>query len=101
MALKCFLGTLSPVGDILSSPPKAYVNVQNSIVFENGVLQPGTNGTALLNPADGSVEFVSTDSLAQIKAKVAAFAVARFNELTGRTDGSTIQFVWLDDRGLL
>lgn len=90
--------------------PAIATNVSGTTV---GLQAPGIfifeNGAVLTYPSDpttpvqinGNATLSSTSTLTSIRASLAADISSQFNSQTGRTDGNTIQFIWLDDRGLL
>lgn len=77
--------------------------VMYAVVSENGSMltEPGTDPAQGLQIASQAVNVAPTASLAAIRSALQADASATFNAKLDRTDGSSIQFAWLDDKGLL
>lgn len=100
MALKCFIPGLSFPGDSEGS-----VNVITCPVLDS------STGYVLIDPMaghlylTGTTQVIYSDNIYSIRSKLindpVSGLISYFNSITGRTDGNTVQFVWLDDRGLL
>lgn len=93
MALKTLITQIAP------SPGLHYSVFIAAPVFENSNLILDGSGNA--NNISGFTDVVSTDTLSSIRSRLIADFATSFNAATGRTDGSSIQFVWLDDKGIL
>lgn len=107
MSIKCFVAGLTVGGgqpDYPNGPFVGAVHAVTNAVFENGALVPdpgGTNSGIDILPGSTRVDLFSGDTLGIIRTRLQAVAVASWNSQTDRTDGNTIMFVWLDDKGLL
>lgn len=102
MSIKVFASALN-VGGLRDLADQSITSGGASLVaFENGniVVDPA-NPTSQLSLAPEGVAVTQGDTLSIIKGKLQAAAVADWNGKLGRTDGNTIIFVWLDDKGLL
>lgn len=94
MALKCFVAGLINTGG-------------PSITTNPVIVLDSTTGSFVTLPSgdiltmSGFSDLVYSDTLSSVKAKLISSFVSSFNLQMSRTDGNTIQFVWLDDKGLL
>lgn len=102
MALKAYLPAITelqygfPDGHSSEAP---YVQVPCTLMFENGVFLTSSPGTPVQIYGQAIIDATST--VASIKSALQGFLSSNFNLVTGRTDGNTITFVWLDDKGIL
>lgn len=99
--LKAYVGGIG-VGAGTPIPGTAYQAYATamSMVFDGAAPALAPDGTPIAQSTN-AVFFTNTATYASIKAGVESDIVSSFNAVTGRIDGITIQFVWLDDRGLL
>lgn len=96
MALKAYVNGVLGVGPGYPGTAETYTQ---GVVFENGALIVDGTNTAVVFTGYGLVTV--SDAFASLRAKVQADFENNFNLLQGRTDGHTINFYWLDAKGLL
>lgn len=102
MALVSFLPSISTFsyGTVNEpEPPNMFVNA-TGFIFDNGTLL--MDSTGIYPFAVTAYSYVqATSTLATIRSGLIANFIASFNAELARTDGSTITFKWLDDKGIL